>query len=199
MNRNRSASRFLIVSGTYLFLIILLNAMPPRTGYSTDMPLELILNRFFLPAWLGIALVAIVCRKIKEKSGGKEIVSAKVVFGILILSVIAGFCFGEEDQRQTESVLENEWLLLLLKFSAGGMSILLISLGYFFSHKKPGIFLLILEFILWTLQALASYNSSTDLIFSGYFLVACYTLRLVFIMKFIGTEPDLNLKLKAGL
>lgn len=186
MKPPRSASRFLIVSGTYLFVIILLNSMQPRSGYSADMNIILIWNLFFIPVWVAIALVAMLCRRIKQKNGGKDIVSAQIVFGILVLSVIAGFLLNIDYQRRVGCFVEDEQELSLLKFIISGISLTLLSLGYVFSKRKIGVILLILEFIFWTLKALLYYNSSLDLIFTGYFTVICWSLRLVLIMKFLA-------------
>jgi hypothetical protein len=185
MHQQRSPARFLIVSGTYLFVIILLNSMQPRSGYSADINIILILNLFFLPVWAAIVLIAIWCRKIKEKNGGKEIIQAKVLFWIIILSVIAGFLLNVDYQRQVGCFVDDEPYLSPVKFIISGMSITLLSLGYIFSTKKIGVVLLILEFIFWTLKALVYYTSSLDLIFTGYFTVICWALRLAFIMKFL--------------
>ncbi len=185
MNQKRSASRFLIVSGIYLFVIILLNSMQPRFDYSPDGSAILLRNVFFLPVWIGIALIAIWCRKIKEKNGGKEIIQAKVLFWIIILSVIAGFLLNVDYQRPSGCFSDDEPDLSPVKFIISGMSITLLSLGYLFSKRKIGVVLLMLEFIFWTLRALVYYTSSLDPIFTGYFTVICWSLRLVFIMKFL--------------
>jgi hypothetical protein len=187
MNLKRSPPRFLIVSGIYLFVIILLNSIQPRLDYSPDGDAILLRNLFFLPVWIGIALIAIWCRRIKEKNGGKEIIQAKVLFWIIILSVIAGFLLNVDYQRPSGCFSDDE-PLSPVKFIVSGMSITLLSLGYLFSKRKIGVVLLILEFIFWTLRALVYYTSSLDPIFTGYFTVICWSLRLMFIMKFLVKE-----------
>jgi hypothetical protein len=185
MNQKRSPSRFLIVSGTYLFVIILLNSMQPSAGHSVSINIILLRNFFFLPVWIGIALVAILCRKIKQKNGGREIIQAKALFWILLLSIVAGFLFNIDYHMQTGCFSHDEPYLSPLKFIISGISITLLSLGYLFSKRKIGVVLLILEFIFWTLKALVYYTSSLDPIFTGYFTVICWSLRLAFIMKFL--------------
>lgn len=183
MTPKRSPSRFLIVSGAYLFLIVLLNSTQPRSGYAPDMGMILLWNLFFLPVWAGIAFIAMWCRKVQQKNGGKELVSAKFLFGMLVISVIAGFLLNTDYQRQEGCFVEDEPFLSPLKCIISGSSLALLSLGYAFSNKKAGILLLILEFIFWTLKALLYFNCSLDPVFTGYFTVICWTLRLVLILK----------------
>lgn len=187
MNADRSASRFLIVSGTYLFLILLACRIQPVLGQKPVTEPVVLRDLFFLPLWLGIPLVAITARKIGETNGNKELMSSVALFWCLIFSVMGGFFLNLGEYNET---------VLVLKCMSNGVSVALLGLGYKFSHKKIGQFLLILELLFWTMKAVIFYNTSLDLVVSGYFSVACWVLRAVFLMKQLQINNSISLSLK---
>lgn len=181
MNQQRSASRFLIVSGTYLFLAVLAATVQPVWGSPLPVSTADLRDLFFLPVWVGIPFVAIVSKNRKAKQEGKELLRVGTLFWMLIISVVLGFLLNAGER--TFSLEEYGTFLFVAKLISACSSILLLSLAYVFSKRKAGLVLLILEWMFWSLKALVYYKTSPDLIVSGYFTVICWSLRLVLIMN----------------
>ncbi len=183
MNQQRSASRFLIVSETYLFLAVLAATVQPVWGSPLPVSTADLRDLFFLPVWIGIPFVAIVSKNRKAKQEGKELLRAGTLFWMLMISVVLGFLLNAGER--TFNLEEYGTFLFVAKLISACVSILLLSLAYVFSKRKAGLALLILEWMFWTLKALVYYKTSPDLIFSGYFTMICYSLRLLLITKLI--------------
>lgn len=183
MNQPRSASRFLIVSGTYLFVILL--AVTVHSVWSSPLQVSAtdVRDLFFLPVWICIPFVAIISKSIKAKQERKELVSTSTLFRILIVSVVIGFFLNASDR--IFSFEGYGTVLFIVTLIGAGISILLLIPAYVFSKQKAGLVLLILEWMFWTLKALVYYKTSPDLIVNGYFTVLCWLLRLVLIRKLV--------------
>lgn len=184
MNQQRSASRFLIVSETYLFLMLLAASLHTVRDHQRSTDMVELRDLFFIPVWVCISFLVMITKKLAEKHEGKEFISTGKLCLVLILSVTGWFILNLE-QKPMADFREVEVVFLIFKIASFCISIALLSLAYVFFNKKAGIVLLILELIFWVLKTLMTYPASADLIFSGYFTVICCSLRLLLITKLI--------------
>lgn len=184
MNRQRSPSRFLIVSGTYLFLVMLAASLHTVHDQQRSIGLVELRDVFFIPVWIGISFLVMIAKRLAEKYEGKEFISKGKLVLILILSVTGWFMLNLQ-QKPMADFREVEVVFLIFKIISLCISIALLSLAYVFLNRKAGIVLVVLELIFWTLKTLMTYPASADLILSGYFVVICYSLRLLLITKLI--------------
>lgn len=182
MSPHPSPPRFWIVSGTYLFLVLLAASLHTVHDHSWSTGLGELRNLFFMPAWICIPFLVMITKKLEEKHQGKELINTGTLFLILIFSVAGWFVLNME-QKQMDDLKEVEVVFLVFKITSLCVSIALLVLAYVFLNKKAALVLLVVELIFWTLKTLAIYPASSDLIFNGYFMVICCSLRLVLITK----------------
>jgi len=184
MKPPHSASRFLIVSGTYVFLILLAASLCTVHDHAWGIGLPGLRDLFFIPVWICIPFFVAIAKKLAEKQEGKEFIGKGKLVLVLILSVAGWFLLNMEEKPMAD-MKEAELVVLIFKIAGLCISVVLLSLAYVFLNRKAGPVLLILELIFWTLKTLITYPASADLIFSGYFTVICCMLRLLLITKLI--------------
>ena len=172
----------MIVSGTYLFLVLLAASLHTVPELQWGTGLAGLRDLFFIPAWICISFLVMMTKRPAEKHEGKALIGTGMLFLVLILSVIGWFMLNME-QKQLADFREVEVVLLIFKIASLCISVALLSLAYVFLNKKAGVVLLILELIFWALKTLMTYPASADLIFSGYFTVIGCALRLALIAK----------------
>lgn len=186
---NKSAKIFLIGSLIYLFLLTFLLLTQPQAGYSATTEQVLSYYLAYLPLWVLTVVTIFLIKKHSDKNWFKMAFAKQTFFWTIVLLVIIGFVSNYDYQRQIGCFVENELDYSSTKFIFSLGSILLLSTGFYFSDKKFGVFILIAEFFIWTTKWLY-FNSSLDLFLPGYFIMFCWTIRLLFIIRILNVREE---------
>ncbi|WP_317897448.1 hypothetical protein [Aurantibacillus circumpalustris] len=186
---NKSSKIFIIVSGVYLFALTFILLTQPQSGYTATVGQVLMYYALYFPLWAVIAGTIFIATKHSDKSWNQQLFGQRTLFWSIIISIVIGFALNSDYQRQSGCFIEYELMFSPTKFIFSISSLLLLSSGYYFSYKKIGTSLLIIEFILWTFKTLY-FDGSLDLFFPGYFTMVCWTLRVALIYKALNRHAD---------
>jgi hypothetical protein len=157
----------------------------PQSGYSATTEQVLIYYLLYLPLWVLIVATILIIKKHVTKNWYKITFTKRTLYWTLVFLIVIGFVTNHDYQRQVGCFVENEPDFSSTKFIFSLGSILLLSSGFYFSDKKIGLFFLITEFFIWTSKSLY-FNCSLDLFLPGYFMMICWAVRLVFIVKILN-------------
>ena len=186
---NKSAKIFLIGSLIYLFLLTFLLLTQPQSGHWPTTEQVLVYYLVYLPLWVLTVATIFLIKKHSDKSWYKLTFTKQTIFWTIVLLVIIGFVTNFDYHRQIGCYVENELDYSPTKFIFSLGSIFLLSIGFSFSDKKFGVFILITEFFIWTTKSLY-FNNSLDLLLPGYFIMFCWTIRLIFIITILNLRAN---------
>lgn len=186
---NKSAKIFLIGSVIYLFLLTLLLLTQPQSGFSATT--EQVLSYYFvyLPLWVLTVVAILLINKHSDQNWFKMAFTKQTIFWTIVLLITIGYVTNYDYQRQIGCFVEDELDYSSTKFIFSLGSILLLATGFYFSDKKFGVFILITEFFIWSTKSLY-FNRSLDLFLPGYFIMFCWTIRLIFIVRILNMRTN---------
>lgn len=171
----KASKIFFTASIIYLLFPFLLLLSQPISGYPAEIESILFKILMYIPLFLLIWWLSKIIKR--NETLKNKLLNPRLLYYLLILSVLVGFVFNLDYQRQYGCFIENESFFSPVKIRVAIISLCLLTAGKISKNKTLNLLVLIIEFFFWTGKVLY-YNSSLDLILPGYFTIICWFLRM---------------------